>query len=453
MVPRLSPFGRRLLLLTLLGLVVRVGYVLVVEQGDEITGDATYYHTAANLLADGKGFIEPYRYLHGGGQEYLFVEDESLIDPSANTALPIGHEEPTAGHPPLFVLLLGAGSLVGFRTVLEHQLISALIGAAAIPLIGLVGRDLAGERAGLIAAFLGATYGFLWLNDGMIMSESLVIVLAAACSLAALRFARGPSMRRALVLGVLGGLGALTRAEIALFLPVVLGWMLLRSGLPWKRRIGLFAASGAVAVAVVSPWVIRNLSVFEEPVLLSNGSGIVLVQANCDATYYGDKQGYWEYLCGLPQPVGPNGEPIDESQRDVQYRERGMEYISNHTERLLTHVVPVRMLRIWALYDPVQQLRADVLVEGRAFRLSVLALVQFAVLVPLAVAGGVLLWRRKEPLFPVAVWPLLVTFVAATAFATTRYRVTAEVAIVILAAVALDALWARAVRGRSAGAT
>jgi hypothetical protein len=130
-----------------------------------------------------------------------------------------------------------------------------------------------------------------------------------------------------------------------------------------------------------------------------------------------------------------------------------MEYISNHTERLLTHVVPVRMLRVWALYDPVQQLRADVLVEGRAFRLSVLALVQFAVLVPLAIAGGVLLWRRKEPLFAVAVWPLLVTFVAATAFATTRYRVTAEVAIVILAAVALDALWARAVRGRSVGAT
>src|SRR5690606_33880100 len=141
-----------------------------------------------------------------------------------------------------------------------------------------------GERTGLVAAFLAATYGFIWLNDGMIMSETLVIVLAAASSLAALRFARAPSWTGAVVLGVLGGLGALTRAELALFLPLVLGWMLLRSGLPWPRRLGMYAASGAVAIAVVSPWVVRNLSVFEEPVFLSNGSGIVLAQANCDET-------------------------------------------------------------------------------------------------------------------------------------------------------------------------
>lgn len=351
----------------------------------------------------------------------------------------MGHEEPTAGHPPLWVLVLGAGSALGFRTVLEHQIISALVGVAAVPLAGILGREVAGERTGLVAAFLAATYGFIWLNDGMIMSETLVIVLAAASSLAALRFARAPSWTGAVVLGVLGGLGALTRAELALFLPLVLGWMLLRSGLPWPRRLGMYAASGAVAIAVVSPWVVRNLSVFEEPVFLSNGSGIVLAQANCDETYYGDKQGYWEYLCGLPQPLGPDGQPIDESQRDVEYRRRGLEYIGDHKQRLVTRVIPVRVLRQWALYDPVQQLRADVLVEGRAFRLSVLSLVQYSVLAPLAVAGGVVIWRRKEPLAPIVTWAVLVTLVAAGAFATTRYRAPAEVTIVVLAAVAIDA--------------
>ena len=73
---------------------------------------------------------------------------------------------------------------------------------------------------------------------------------------------------------------------------------------------------GIIAISVMMPWVVRNLIQFEEPVFLSNGSGILLAQTNCDATYFGDKQGYWEYLCGLPQPVGKDGEPTDESIRD-----------------------------------------------------------------------------------------------------------------------------------------
>ena len=58
-------FGRWLALLVAIALVLRVAYVLVVERGDPLSGDGAYYHEAANLLADGLGFTEPYRYLHG----------------------------------------------------------------------------------------------------------------------------------------------------------------------------------------------------------------------------------------------------------------------------------------------------------------------------------------------------------------------------------------------------
>ena len=86
-----TDFRRRLALIFLLGLALRVAYVLLVERGDPLSGDGVYYHEAANLLADGLGFTEPYRYLHGGAQELLFVADPSSITATANTEIGRAH--------------------------------------------------------------------------------------------------------------------------------------------------------------------------------------------------------------------------------------------------------------------------------------------------------------------------------------------------------------------------
>ncbi len=440
-----ASFAGRLLLITLLGLVLRVGYVVVVERGDPLSGDAIGYHHSANLVADGRGFIEPFRYIYGG------QEDVTFADGSVRTVVtPLGHEEPTAGHPPVWTLILAVTSFLGFTSVLAHQLTGALVGALTIPMAGLLGRDLVSERVGLLAAGFTAAYAFIWLNDGLVMSETPAILAAAAASWYGIRFWREPTLGRAARFGLLGGLGALCRAEMVLFLPIVAAVAVVRAAIPWRDRILRFGTVGVVAVAVISPWVVYNLGRFAEPVLLSNGTGTVWVQANCDATYYGPNLGYWELTCGLPQPYGPNGELLDESERDIVVRERAIDYIENHQRRLVTTVVPARILRTWALYDPVEQLRLDIYAEERTFALSVVGLVQLYAMAPFAAAGAWSLWRRKLPLVPVAAWIPIVTFTVALAFGNTRYRTVAEVSVVALAAVGVDALWRRLRRGDDA---
>ena len=69
--------------------------------------------------------------------------------------------------------------------------------------------------------------------------------------------------------------------------------------------------------------------------------------------------------------------------------------------------------------------------------------VQFALLVPLAVAGLEVIRRRRGPLLVLGAWIPIATFTAATAFGNTRYRTAAEASLVILAAVALDAALSR----------
>jgi hypothetical protein len=185
----------------------------------------------------------------------------------------------------------------------------------------------------------------------------------------------------------------------------------------------------------VSPWVIRNLIVFEDPVFLSNGAGTVLVQTNCDATYYGRLIGYWELSCGEPQPYGPNGEILDESQRDQVVRERALDYIGDHRRRLLTAVVPRRIGRMWGVYRPLQQIDLDVLFETRSKKIETFAYVQYVVLAPCAVAGVVLSRRRRIPLLATGLWALLATLTSASTFGNTRYRTAAEVSIVLLSSV------------------
>jgi asparagine N-glycosylation enzyme membrane subunit Stt3 len=52
--------------------------------------------------------------------------------------------------------LFAAWSFVGLKTALWHRLASCVLGAITVGLVGLLGRRLAGDRAGLIAAVLAA---------------------------------------------------------------------------------------------------------------------------------------------------------------------------------------------------------------------------------------------------------------------------------------------------------
>jgi hypothetical protein len=430
--PRWSRFATALLLITVAGLGVRLVFIATAAP-EKLGGDALYYHEGAKLLADGEGYIDPYRYLFGGKEQVTLASGEVV-----EVVTPVGHTEPTAGHPPVYVTYLGAVSWLGFDSVRDHQVASALLGAVSIVLAGLLGRALVSERVGLLAAGLTAIYANIWINDGLVMSETAAITLAFLATLVGLRFWREATVRNAVWFGLAGGLAALSRAELVLYIPIVAAVAVWRAPVAWRTRIVRFAVVGVVSVAVITPWIVRNNMVMEETVLLSNGAGTVAIQSNCDATYYGPHIGFWNLECGGPQPHGPNGELLDESQRDVVVREKAAEYISNHTARLVTVVVPARIGRMAGLYVPLEQVRLDI-VEGRPAFAAWTGFWQYVVLAPLAVVGAVVQWRRRGPLLAVGLWAVLAVITAATAFGSTRYRTAAEVSVVVLAAVAIDA--------------
>ena len=396
-------FGRGLALIAAAGLAARLAYALLLVKSKPLLGDALEFHLQANLLADGKGYIQPFLY-------------EAT-----------GTARASADKPPLYPFLEAGVSLLGGRTWAWHQLVGCLAGTGTVAVVGLVGRRAAGPRAGLIAAGLAAAYPLLVAADGSLRSESVYALCIALVLLAALAYREAPSARGAALLGVAVAAAALTRGEALVLL------VLLALPLCGPRRA---AVAALACVVVLAPWLARCWIVFDRPVLISTNVGGLLAGANCDATYHGALIGQWDFGC-IPPPVHAN-----EALEAERLRDRGLSYARHHVGRLPV-VVAARLGRSFELFRPREQARQEAFFEGRNLRVEQAGVACYYALVLLAAYGVVVLRRRDGPwrilMAPVA----LVVFVTVISYGFTRLRVAAEPALVVLAAVALDAVAAR----------
>jgi 4-amino-4-deoxy-L-arabinose transferase-like glycosyltransferase len=384
-----------------IALVIRLAFHFAYAPARLPFSDGYFFHLQANLLAKGHGFIHP----------FLYAFRRETV--------------PSAGHPPLFVLVLAGVSFFGGTSVLAHQLAEIALDTLAVVAIGLVGREVVSDRVGVIAALLAAVYPGLWATEGEVLSESLYALIVAAMLLIAYRFWRRPSWPGALVLGLTVGLAALCRGEALLFLP-----LLVLPAIAGARRVQvgrpllLLAATGGALLAI-APWIAYNATRFDEPVLISTNLGYVLAGANCDKTYHGKEMGYWDVQCASRPATG------DESEQSGQLRRLGTSYALDHIGRLPV-VTVARVGRVFEVYKP------DRFSFGPPWVRDLMVGAWYA-LIPLAIAGAVVLRRRRTTLLPLVAMVAGVTAAVVLTWGSVRFRVPVDLAFLVLAAVAVDA--------------
>jgi 4-amino-4-deoxy-L-arabinose transferase-like glycosyltransferase len=192
--------------------------------------DADHYHTLALAVSRGDGLVHvyPFDYLHA-----------------------------TAFRPPLYPVLLGAFYAVTGHHLVVAQLLNAALGAVVVVLTAVLAARVLGARAGLVAGAIAAVYPPLLANDGPPLSDSLglCLLLAAVLLLAD---------ERMVWAGIATGLLVLTRSSAQLLGVVLVVWLLYRVG--WRRTL-LFSG---VAIAVVTPWLVRNWVQLGSPVLVTS---------------------------------------------------------------------------------------------------------------------------------------------------------------------------------------
>src|SRR6476661_6162956 len=407
----------RLAPLLVLALGLRLAYSLLLVKTQPLLGDGLEFHNLAYSIAD-----------HGRYAQASFLTPDQVL--------------PTADKPPLYPLVLALFTLVGGHGWIPHQVAGALIGTGTVAVTAFLGRRVAGDLAGLIAGGVAAVYPMLIAADGSFRSESLYALLIAATLLAAYGLWDRPTVRRALLCGVLIGLATLTRSE-ALILLVLLVLPAALLAVSLRRAAWLTGAATVAVLVVLTPWLVRCWIQFDRPVFVSTNSGGLLAGANCDKTYHGEWLGQWRFDCLRPIHTK------NEAQGSSQLARDGLNYAQDHAGRLPV-VMTVRVLRSWELYRPRQQWTIERFFEGRDLRVEQIGVAMYYLLALLAIAGAVLLRRRGQPLRILLSPFALVVLVSLGAYGFTRFRIAAEPAIVVLASVALTAAADRLARERRA---
>lgn len=413
-----SGWHRGLVVPVAVGAVWRLG-VLAVDKWHQplLLNDSLYYSAQARQLASGTWFRE------------IFVD------------------QPGAEHGPLTSVLMSPVSWLD-DPVPWQRLITVLCGIATVALIGVLATRLAGPRTGVVAAWIAAVYPNLWMNDGLVMSESISVLAVVCILLLALRALDRRDPRAFVVLGVAAGLGALARSELALVTPgfaLVVWWAMRRPRVDRETASGgTRPLMGALLVLVgagltVSPWVVFNLARFERPVTLTTNDGTTLLGAYCDATFHGPDRGGWSLVCVVADPEYQQDE--EPSVRSARQRHLAVEYARNH-ERELPGVVVARVGRTLDLYR-LHSLIAQDVGEERFRWASWAGVVSWWALALVVVAGVGRLRRRVGPVerWLLAMPALGVLFTTVVFYGGHRIRSSLEPSLVVAAAIVFVSWW------------
>jgi hypothetical protein len=389
-------------------LLLRVLYVLVVTRHEDTKlYDSLWYEFQAFNLSQGRFFPVIFGY------------------------------RPDAAHPPLTsIAITPVTYFFGLhRGLTPQRLTMAVLGALVVLCVGLLARSLAGPGVGLVAAVVAALYPNMWIPNGIVMSETLTMLVIALVLIAAYRLLRSPTWVNAALLGLGCGAEMLVRAEAVLLVPfLVLPAALACRSVPWRSRLTLAAVGVLAAGLTVGPWVGRNLVSFRDTTIFSTEVGPVMLGANCPQTYYGPSVGGWSLDCSLRVRSSQ-----DQSVESTRQFDAAKTYIAHHLSRFPV-VVMARVGRVWDLYEPFQMAHVDVN-EGRPVPASLAAVFVYYALLPAAVLGIIAMRRHRITLWPLLVPAAVVTLASAIGFGQVRFRAEFEVSLVVLAATGIVAVW------------
>lgn len=424
--PPLPPLSRRArwLLAGVLaaGAVLRLLWALKTEPPSELR-DPVFYLVLADHVAAGDGY------------RYGFEADQGV----------------TAYYPPGYPLALAAvvwlvrllpGDVSTFDVAVWFNV---ALSVATIGLVFVLGRRLAGERVGLVAAAIWAVWPNLVFHSGVVLTETLFLFLLVALLIVTLgdpAAARSPGPARLLTIGALFGLTLLVRPVSAVVAPA---FLLLWWGDGARAALRRLALVGLATVAVLVPWSVRSTLAMDEPVALSLNFGDNLCLGhNPDAT---GGFGNLEPHC---YDGGDLRRPEYETRRQSENIDRSLTYIREHPGETLRRTPAKLRITLQNDHDGLEVAEdfgaGPIVSPGTRDLLKLAANGVYLAVAAAAVAGGVLLLRRPDParrgLFLVVAGVVQLVPPLAT-FGEARFKMPAYPTLAVCAAVAVAALWDR----------
>ncbi len=180
--------------------------------------------------------------------------------------------QPTALRAPGYpVLLAGLIWLFGKNFVLAVRWIQFALGLGTVYFCSRASARAFGERAGRGSLLIALFFPTLIFTSGEVLTECVGSFLAALFLYLLVEEIQSPRMKTLSAMGILTGVAALFRFNMAAlgFVGLWVAWIPKTSRPAWQRMLAFSLCAGIA----VSPWLIRNQAAFHGKVLYSTLSG------------------------------------------------------------------------------------------------------------------------------------------------------------------------------------
>ena len=344
---------------------------------------------------------------------------------------------------PLYPAFIGAVYFAFGEQPMVVLLIQCLLLGGTCWLAFDMGRRLFDERAGALAGLACACHPLMLRYVADLQLETLLTFLFTLTVWRSVRFYEAPSIVNGVLLGIAGGLAALTKAVVVLYPVLFAGlWFLLRltdRRLPDVFRTALPAclAIGLGMTAVIGPWTGRNYRASGHFVLISTGFN--------DAFLRGYVFSQTDYAL-LRRPPYTDAENEANAYFRRLAREAGTEWARDdyETEQVLSRESrrrftsdPLGFVRkffvgLGTFWYQMTSLTNSLVVGGSALVAWILAIIG-------ARAG----WRRGTPVWLLLLPPLHLNLLLAALLALGRYSAPVMPTLIVLAAFGATSLVAR----------
>ncbi|MEW6481838.1 MAG: glycosyltransferase family 39 protein [bacterium] len=206
------------------------------------------------------------------------------------------------------------------------RLIQMILGVLTSFLTYLIAKKVFNKPIGYISLIISILYAMFYIHEGVLLMESLITFLNTLSIFLLLRIEDNPSYKNIAFAGISLGLSALARANILLFIPFLLPWMLINS--KFKIQNSKFLRYGFLCLIIlltISPATIRNYLVSGRFVLISTNGPVNLWIGNnpyADGEYTYPPSHYQKMVDDIVRKKG-DGAYIDEVIRFFKNNPKG----------------------------------------------------------------------------------------------------------------------------------
>lgn len=349
-------------------------------------------------------------------------------------------EQPTAITPPLYILFL-AGIYGAVQDPAVVRFVQIGMGAAGCLVLYSIGRQLFGQAVAVMAAGIFAVLPLPVYLTGLHLTENLFLPLVMLVLWQAHRLAQSPTPGKAVALGALSGLTALTRALFLGFLPFMLAWTISLWGARSRRAYVVFGFVLLGVVATLLPWTLRNYVVLDAVVPVQSNGGMVFWAGN---NPYSDGGMVWPsrttWQAGAPPDDGMYGwRSLSVAQANARYVRTAIAWIRAHPAEYV-RLLPRKLVRLYGFTRAQDERMIPVHPAVLAIHVGTLVATGAGVII------GFRRWRELFLLFALIVFTNLSTLIFSGA---TRYLAPMVPSIALFSALAAATVWFRGTEVRA----